>query len=202
MTDSMALTVAPWPYLAVQLGLAALCAAVMINFILYRPDEGRRTFLRSPVDTFSMTVFGLLAAGLILSRWGTFNPGNLGPPLQVLGVLLLYSAVGVNILGRRWLGANWSDQIRIRETHVLVQKGIYRWIRHPLYASTIGILLGVGLVYANGLVLILTAAIFIPMMIFRARQEEAQLIQMFPEYADYRRRAGMFLPRLNTRRIP
>jgi len=36
--------------------------------------------------------------------------------------------------------------------------------------------------------------IFLPAMIYRARQEEAILSATFPNYAQYRRRTGMFLP--------
>lgn len=202
MTDSFRLTASNWPYLAVPAGITLMAGAILINFLLYRPEEDRQVFQPSPVDTLSMSLFAVGAAGLITLKWGFFNPGSLKGILQYTGLLLFYGGIGVNLLGRKWLGSNWSDQIRIRETHVLVQSGIYRWIRHPLYASTIGLLLGAGLVYSNALVLILTAVAFVPMMIFRARQEELHLLRTFPEYADYRLRAGMFLPRLIKRRRP
>jgi protein-S-isoprenylcysteine O-methyltransferase Ste14 len=33
------------------------------------------------------------------------------------------------------LGKNWSISLEVRERHALVQTGIYRFIRHPMYAS-------------------------------------------------------------------
>lgn len=200
MTDSMILTPTDWAYLAIPAGITILTGAILINFLRYRPEEGKRVFQPSTVDTLSMSLFAAGAAGLITLKWGMFSAGTLKAVIQAIGLLLFYGGILVNLWGRKWLGANWSDQIRIRETHVLVQSGIYRWIRHPLYASTIGMLLGAGLVYTNGLVLALTLLGFVPMMIFRARQEEAQLSAIFPEYDDYRQRAGMFLPRLFKRR--
>jgi protein-S-isoprenylcysteine O-methyltransferase Ste14 len=202
MTDSFVLTSSNWPYLAIPAGITVLSGAILINFLLYRPEEERRAFQPSSVDTLSMSLFAFGAAGLITVKWGFFNPGSYKGMLQLLGILIFYGGILINLLGRKWLGANWSDQIRIRQTHALVQTGIYRWIRHPLYASTIGMLLGAGLVYTNGLVLIFTLLAFVPMMIFRARQEETQLLRTFPEYSDYRLRAGMFLPRIIKRRIP
>lgn len=202
MTDALRLTAVNWPYLAIPLGITILAGAILINFLLYQPEENQRIFQASSVDTLSMSLFATGAAGLITLKWGFVDVGFLRIPLQFAGLLLFYGGILGNLWARKWLGANWSDQIRIREAHGLVQSGIYRWIRHPLYASTISMLLGAGLVYANILVLILTLLVFIPMMIFRARQEEAQLTAIFPEYTDYRRRAGMFFPRLPKRRRP
>src|SRR5688572_9175092 len=33
------------------------------------------------------------------------------------------------------LGQNWSKTLEIRKDHQLVRHGVYRWIRHPMYAS-------------------------------------------------------------------
>src|SRR6202008_638924 len=33
------------------------------------------------------------------------------------------------------LGQNWSVSLEVRENHELVTHGVYRWIRHPMYAS-------------------------------------------------------------------
>lgn len=200
MTD--ALTPADWPYLAIPAGITVLTAAILINFLLYRPEENRRAFVSSSVDTLSMSLFAAGTAGLISLKWGFVDAGSLKGALQIAGLLLFYGGIAMNLWGRKWLGSNWSDQIRIRETHVLIQSGIYSRVRHPLYASTIAMLLGAGLVYTNLLVLVLTLLIFVPMMIFRARQEEMQLGRIFPEYAQYRLRAGMFMPRLTRRRNP
>jgi len=43
---------------------------------------------------------------------------------------------------------------------------------------------------------LLTVFGFIPMMYYRAKQEEKLLIQEFPEYPAYMKKTGMFFPRL------
>ncbi len=200
MLDALTQSPSNAAYLAIPVGITLMAGAILMNFLLYRPEEGRQAFQPSAVDTLSMSLFAFGTAGLITLKWGFIDAGSWRGTLQAVGLLLFYMAIAINLLGRKWLGPNWSDQIRIRETHVLIQTGIYRWIRHPLYASTIGMLLGAGLVYTNGLVVILTLVVFVPMMAYRARQEESYLIRTFPEYETYRRRAGMFLPRPITRR--
>jgi len=183
------------PYLAIPVGISILALSICINFLMYDSNEPRKVFRASPVDTLTMSLFAVGASLLVTFRIAEFPAWGLSTAYVVSGLTLFYAGIAVNLAGRWSLGPNWSDQIRIRQKHTVVQRGIYRYIRHPLYASTIAMLLGAGLVFRNGAVLGTTALIFIPMMIYRARQEEANLIEALPEYADYRRRTGMFLPK-------
>jgi len=71
---------------------------------------------------------------------------------------------------------------------VLVSRGIYRYIRHPMY---IGITLTLfGLLFACGSVfgMIYLAVIVTPLNLFRVRREEAALLEQFGEsYRNYQR---------------
>ena len=46
-------------------------------------------------------------------------------------------------------------------------------------------------------VLLAALGVFLPAMAYRARQEETALAAEFPAYAEYRRRTGMFFPKLS-----
>ena len=46
--------------------------------------------------------------------------------LFVFGLFLFWSS-------HRELGRNWSNTLKIREGHVLVSSGPYRYVRHPMY---------------------------------------------------------------------
>jgi protein-S-isoprenylcysteine O-methyltransferase Ste14 len=76
--------------------------------------------------------------------------------------------------------------------------GMFRLVRHPLYASLIWMFLGASLAYLNWVALSITLLIFLPAMAWRASQEEQLLAQSFPAYAAYRRRTGMFFPKLRS----
>jgi protein-S-isoprenylcysteine O-methyltransferase Ste14 len=77
----------------------------------------------------------------------------------------------------------------------LVDTGIYRHIRHPLYS---GVILGAfGAALAHGHVApILVAVVIGVFFTFKSRYEEALLRQTYPEYAAYMTRTGRFLPGL------
>jgi protein-S-isoprenylcysteine O-methyltransferase Ste14 len=83
----------------------------------------------------------------------------------------------------------------------LLRGGVYAWIRHPFYAAYLATWLA-GVVVANTWVdVVLTASgtgVMAAMYVHAARQEEAKFARthLAADYADYRRVAGMFLPRV------
>jgi protein-S-isoprenylcysteine O-methyltransferase Ste14 len=190
--------------LLVGLCVCAISAAVVWSFTTASADPTVEREQRSPVDTFTMVLFFLLFYAMIRFRLGTLpRPAAPGDRILALaGLLLVVLGTVVNILGRRDLGRNWGNRIRIYRHHTLVTRGTFAWVRHPLYASIIWMFFGAGLIYRNPASLAALLLIFLPFMSWRARQEERLLAARFPEYANYRRRTGMFFPRLHVRRQP
>ncbi len=81
------------------------------------------------------------------------------------------------------------------EVRGLVQRGPYRWIRHPVYLGEIVAGLGIVLAKPHPLVLLVFAA-FVGLQYWRTLFEEAALGAAFPEaYPAYRARTGRLLPR-------
>ncbi|MDX8402682.1 MAG: isoprenylcysteine carboxylmethyltransferase family protein [Mariprofundaceae bacterium] len=73
------------------------------------------------------------------------------------------------------------------------ERGIYRHLRHPMYAGVMLILLASPVQSVNSLHLALAASLY---FIIGARREEARMRAAHPQYDDYRRRVPAFLPRL------
>jgi protein-S-isoprenylcysteine O-methyltransferase Ste14 len=75
----------------------------------------------------------------------------------------------------------------------LVQHGIYRWVRHPLYASQLFIAFGWVLysLSVTHLVLFVIGFVFFD---YKASKEEAWLTKRHPEYASYAQRVRKFIP--------
>jgi protein-S-isoprenylcysteine O-methyltransferase Ste14 len=95
------------------------------------------------------------------------------------------------------LGKNFSTTLHLRQGHLLVTKGPYRWVRHPMYTALF--LLGVGFLlltanWAVGVPLIVALPILVAV---RIGNEEALMIEQFgDEYRAYMQHTGRFLPRL------
>jgi protein-S-isoprenylcysteine O-methyltransferase Ste14 len=186
--------------------LAGLVAALAIVADFLRSPSRKAVLAsrKSLVATGTMSLFFGFFAVLCLGGWGALPmPGQqLEQIVSVAGLVLIYLGLAINLAGRRSLGRMWGNQIVIWRDHHLVDRGVYRHIRHPLYASTILMLLGLALVYHNLAVVLLDLGAFGPFMVWRVRQEEAILLAHLPDYAAYRQRTGMFLPARRRRKPP
>jgi protein-S-isoprenylcysteine O-methyltransferase Ste14 len=112
------------------------------------------------------------------------------------------AALGLATVPAAWwvfrsIGRNVSETILTKQDHALVTRGPYRWIRHPLYTTGSALFLSIGLMAANGFILLfaLMAVAGIRMIVIPA--EEAALLAKFgADYRVYKQRTGRMLPRL------
>lgn len=92
------------------------------------------------------------------------------------------------------LGPNLTDTVVTRQTHTLVTRGPYRWVRHPFYDCMALFVLSLGLAAANWFVLGAGVVVF-ALLAVRTRIEEEKLLARFGDpYRAYLARTGRFLP--------
>lgn len=182
----------------VMLCLFLIVLAVMIDFIEFQKREKVKKEKKSIVETGTMFLFFFFFYFLI-----RFNIGYISLSfvfslilLNIISLIVLVTGCFVNILGRFNLGKNWANQIKIYNDHTFVSKGVYSFIRHPLYASIIWMFFAASIIYSNYLAFLSTLFIFIPFMYYRAKQEEALLSKEFENYKDYQQKVGMFFPKI------
>src|SRR5262245_3137618 len=95
------------------------------------------------------------------------------------------------------LGQNWSVSLEIREGHQLVTRGVYRHIRHPMYASIWLWAFAQGMLLQNWLAGWLVAPVFAVIYSLRTPREEQMMCDTFgDQYRDYMRRTGRLFPRI------
>jgi len=83
---------------------------------------------------------------------------------------------------------------KFENTARLVETGIYKYIRHPMYSSLLFLSLGAMLKHITLLTILLFILTLI-FLIFTAKVEEKEDIEYFgPAYADYMERTKMFIP--------
>jgi len=184
--------------MTVGLCVAALFTSILINFIESKQNRKVTKEKKSIVETGTMTLFFFFFYILIRLRLGVIKMDYL--PLRTLfmffGLFLVIFGCIINIKGRFNLGKNWANHIKIYESQTLVQEGVYKIVRHPLYASIIWMFYGASLIYLNISALLANTLIFIPFMFYRAKQEEILLTNRFEEYKNYQMKVGMFFPKL------
>ena len=183
----------------VTAGIVLIYRRVFINFKdAKKQREQKQKEVKSIVETASMSAFFLVCSIIVLSRIGIYTFHS--TLLNVIALLVYLLGVFVNLQGRENLGKNWGNNVVIYKDHTLVTNGVYRFVRHPLYASIIWMIYAVSVVYQNYLVAILNTIIFIPFMAYRAKQEEKELIKIFGEYERYKKSVGMFFPKILKRK--
>jgi protein-S-isoprenylcysteine O-methyltransferase Ste14 len=122
----------------------------------------------------------LVLFGLIGASWFA------GPGVTRLGFLVAALGLGLGVWAGWTMGPSLSAFPRPPRHAELVDRGPYRYLRHPIYVGGVLFFAGLSLVFSVwGLVLTAVLAAF---WIAKARLEERHLVARFPEYADYRRK--------------
>ena len=148
-------------------------------------------------------VIQALGFGLCIGAWRSpaRPPAAAEAILAWLGVALAWASASVVILGVRVLGREWSLQARLLPEHRLVQQGPYRYVRHPIYAAMLGLLVGTGLNVATWPALVLGVVFYLVGTVLRTRVEERLLTERFGEqYTRYAAQVPALVPRAFTPR--
>jgi len=116
--------------------------------------------------------------------------------LRYVGVALFAAGAGVQLAAVRTLGRQYSVHVTLQNEHKLVQDGVYKAIRHPMYLGLMMIFAGVPLVFRSWLVfpVFLLFSLFVA---WRIHNEEKLLREEFAaEFESYRRRTKLLVPHL------
>lgn len=84
----------------------------------------------------------------------------------------------------------------LTEVRSMVQKGPYRWIRHPMYLGESLSILGI-LFLSPSWFNIIVAVSFIVFLRIRAYYEEQKILAVYPDYANMLQNNGAFLPKIS-----
>ncbi|MEO8852614.1 MAG: isoprenylcysteine carboxylmethyltransferase family protein [Ginsengibacter sp.] len=146
---------------------------------------------RNPKDIFFVGIqlilfvaylFRISKINFVIPRW-----------LQLIGIFLSIAGIIISLLSLLTLNKNLSPFPTPKPGAQLIQSGIYKYIRHPIYSGILFITFGYSLYSENTLRLLIFFALLI-LFRFKAAYEEKLLQDKFPNYAAYKKTTGMFLP--------
>jgi protein-S-isoprenylcysteine O-methyltransferase Ste14 len=147
------------------------------------------------------TITVLIPYRLILSRsTGTFSNYQ---PLRYLGLpLILIGAAGLLWCIWEFFSEGRGTLAPIDPPKYLVVRGLYRYVRNPMYVSVVTVLLGEAIFFMSVAILI-EAVIFIVLAhLFVTLYEEPALRRQFGEsYERYSQTVGRWIPRYRIRAI-
>ena len=158
--------------------------------------------MKPQADSPKGSGIGFVVVQAILLGILFFGPAHLNPDASIepLKGLPLWLGCGIFVLGAVIaliaainLGKNLTPLPKPKENAELIQGGLYRFVRHPIYFGVIVLSLGWGLIQQSALVWLYVVVIAIFFDI-KSRKEERWLVERFATYANYQGRVRKLIP--------
>jgi protein-S-isoprenylcysteine O-methyltransferase Ste14 len=142
------------------------------------------TFKEGIIQGISFRLFLTLSiAGIILHL---YNPAMMGwsvitldPLIRILGIIPALLGLSILVMAIRALGKNFFATLKLRNDHELIQKGPYRFMKHPMYISFILMWICFFLLSANWFIGLTGIITYIIIFLWRVPREEKMMQERF-----------------------
>lgn len=182
--------------------LAGFAVYVAIRHVYEKRARGAEKVVNR-FDRLEAGLLAVVAAGTLIlpliylcTPWLAFADYRLPAAVPRCGAAVMIAALWLFHRSHADLGRNWAVTLQLRRDHELVRSGVYRRVRHPMYAAILLFGVAQGMLLANWLAGWSALATFALLYILRTPREERMLLDHFGEpYRDYMRASGRLLPR-------
>src|SRR6516164_3655706 len=180
-----------WVFLAVYFFASIAISLYLITrdpALLARRMSGGPFAEKEPAQRVIMSITSLAFVGLLVLpaighrlRWSELSPGAAlaGDVLVLLGWLGIFFVFRENSFS--------SATIELASDQRVISTGPYAWMRHPMYAAALVMLLGIPIALGSSWGVLIVVAM-LPVLIWRLLDEERFLVRNLPGYAEYQRR--------------
>jgi protein-S-isoprenylcysteine O-methyltransferase Ste14 len=186
-------------------GYGLIIAANTAGIVIRIPHDKKNSQIRvvdsrkGSLEKFLLFLMGvalfILPILVIATPFLSFADYSFSRTSFVLGAICVVLNLWLFYRSHQDLGENWSATLEVRENHQLVCNGIYRAIRHPMYASIYLLVLAQALLIPNWIVGPAGLIAFTLMFVFRLKPEEQMMIDQFgAEYVEYAAKTKRLIP--------
>jgi protein-S-isoprenylcysteine O-methyltransferase Ste14 len=118
-------------------------------------------------------------------------------PIFVVGLILMGAGIAVRQWAVALLGQFFTTDVRVHPGQTVVERGPYRWVRHPSYTGMLISFVGIGLALGNWAALGALAVLPTIGLVYRIRIEEHALLDGLGEpYRRFAASRSRLVPRL------
>ena len=118
--------------------------------------------------------------------------------LRAVAMVVAVASLLVTVKCWARMGSDWRMDVSVSKPATLITDGLFRHIRHPIYAFSMLLMLCSAVIVPTTPMAV-AAAIHIVLMNLKARNEERHLLHAHgSDYQRYLQRTGRFLPRLRA----
>lgn len=123
------------------------------------------------------------------------TPAEINQPLWFIGQTMFYLGVVIAVWAAILLGPNLTPLPKPKANGELIQTGLYRIVRHPIYFGVILVCFGWAAIEQT-LYSFVLAVILLIFFDLKSRREERWLIEKFPDYRGYQLKTKKLIPYL------
>ncbi len=155
--------------------------------------SGQKEAVSAPASRWGIA---LVMAGFALA-WSYVRPVDFqkSTPALIASMILGPPSVALAWAATRRLGKQWRYKAALSCDHELIQTGPYRWIRHPIYLSMLGMLISTLAAWTWWPMALGSVIAFLAGTEVRIRAEEHLLAEHFgASFTAYRARTYAYLP--------
>ena len=117
------------------------------------------------------------------------------PWIYIGGVQLIGPGIIILVISFKNLGRSLTANPVPLEAGKLIETGIYKYVRHPIYTGLLLAMLG-SVVQSMAIVKLFVWLALFALLTYKAKFEESLLIKKYPGYVEYMKRTGRFVPKL------
>jgi protein-S-isoprenylcysteine O-methyltransferase Ste14 len=176
----------------VELGLCW----ILWSLAFIKPSKqaaGQKEVASAPVSRWGIV---LVMVGFAFA-WAFVRPVGFhkSTPALIASMILGPPSVALAWAATRHLGKQWRYKAALSQDHELIQTGPYRWLRHPIYASMLGMLLATLTAWTWWPMALGSVLAFIAGTEIRIRAEERLLAERFGNsFSAYRATTSAYIP--------
>jgi protein-S-isoprenylcysteine O-methyltransferase len=183
--------------LSLTLGLIYLGSEILLTITRRSRSKTGAKYDAGTLRALWLVIIISIAAGVFIAqnwRAGALPSGRVfastGAGLFVLGLILRWWAIVT-------LGRFFTVDVTIEKDHELVERGPFRWVRHPSYTGVLIAFVGWALTLRNGAaILVVLVPVFIAFVRRMNVEEEALRGALGEQYANYMKRTKRLIPGL------
>jgi protein-S-isoprenylcysteine O-methyltransferase Ste14 len=187
----------------IKVGLQVIWLVVLMYWFISglgaKKVESQESFLKRFVQYWLPLIIAILLLGP--GNWfgHSWLRENFIEHTNFVGIIGLSTCIiGAIIacMSRYLLGKNWSLSIQRKENHQLIQSGIYKVIRHPIYLGLLLLFIGNAIIVGDYRGIIAIVIVFVSFWI-KLKKEEKLLAETFGnQYAEYKKQTKALIPYL------
>lgn len=187
-----AVEVTTWVWLALEIGLRIRDRLRRMGST--EKDGGTRLTL--VIVVAAAATIALFVADFLPANSAFHFPGA-HLPWQIAGTAIMWLGLVVRIWAIVVLGSAFRTTVEVDTDQPVVDRGPYRWVRHPSYTGILLIMVGLGLAAANWISLVVAVVLPVYALGRRIDVEENALVETLGRrYEEYRARTKRLVPGL------